>query len=168
MTYFKDIHTYKSGILRKDSILYGKCFPAGSVLLVNSYTSSFSSGMDVYVATKIPGSYKGQNPILTLYVYSDVNGMWTKDIFHGIITRKIWNTYLKFGKPEINKLYIPDEKALEMMKHERRHKSGAGAREYKNAINGSLAYKQVTELAYWANLNNSKSGNASVVAANIR
>lgn len=60
MTYFKDIHTYKSGILRKDSILYGKCFPAGSVLLVNSYTSSFSSGMDVYVATKIPTSYKGK------------------------------------------------------------------------------------------------------------
>ena len=33
---------------------------------------------------------------------------------------------------------------------------------------GSLRYKQVTEAAYWANLSCMKSGNASVVGANIK
>lgn len=53
----------------------------------------------------------------------------------------------------------------------RRHKHGTGGRPIsrhpENDL-GSLRYKQVTEAAYWANLYSMKSGNASVVAANIR
>ena len=53
----------------------------------------------------------------------------------------------------------------------RRPKHGTGGRPIsrhpENDL-GSLRYKQVTEAAYWANLYSMKSGNASVVAANIR
>ena len=55
------------------------------------------------------------------------------------------------------------------MKHERRKKNGGGgSRISTSEINGALAFRQVTELAYWENLYNARSGNASVVAANIR
>lgn len=53
----------------------------------------------------------------------------------------------------------------------RRPKHGTGGRPIsrhpENDL-GSLRYKQVTEAAYWANLYSMKSGNASVVASNIR
>lgn len=55
-----------------------------------------------------------------------------------------------------------------MMKHDTVHKKGSGSRICDNQINGPLKYKQVTELAYWENLDNFHSGNASVVAAGIR
>ena len=53
----------------------------------------------------------------------------------------------------------------------RRHKHGTGGqiimRHPENDL-GNLRYKQNTEVAYWANLNNIKSGNASIIASNIR
>lgn len=55
-----------------------------------------------------------------------------------------------------------------MMKHDSLHKKGNGSRICDNQINGPLKYKQVTELAYWENLDDFHSGNASVVAAGIR
>ena len=51
-----------------------------------------------------------------------------------------------------------------MMKHERAKKS-SGMR--KSGCSESMKYKQVTVYAYWENLYNSKSGNASVVCANM-
>ena len=57
------------------------------------------------------------------------------------------------------------------MRHERRHKRGTGGVILgKNCgqTTDNLHYKQVTESAYWANLDNMKSGNASVVASSIR
>lgn len=58
-----------------------------------------------------------------------------------------------------------------MMKHDRKKKSGSGGvRLLQNCeyTTDNLRYKQVTESAYWANLSNSRSGNASVVASNIK
>ena len=54
----------------------------------------------------------------------------------------------------------------------RRKKSGSGgvrlSAKSDEYTTDSLRYKQVTEPAYWANLSNSKSGNASITASNIR
>lgn len=54
--------------------------------------------------------------------------------------------------------------AKDMMKHERVQKSRSqGIR----VVSDNMKYKQVTVYAYWENLNNPKSGNASVVCSNI-
>ena len=59
-----------------------------------------------------------------------------------------------------------------MMDHPRKNKRGTGgvrlSEKTDEYTTDSLHYKQVTESAYWANLSNSKSGNASVVASSIR
>ncbi len=65
--------------------------------------------------------------------------------------------------PKVNRETLSFDELKNMMKHERRHKSGSGSRIYTNQINGPLQWNEVTELAHW----NGK-GNASVVAANIR
>ena len=165
---FRDRHIYNVTYLKKSRIISGKLFPAGSFVLVDQYTSSFSSGYEIYVATKIPASYKGKNPLLTLHVYSDCTGSWETDIFRNKISLKIWDAYLKHNKPEIDQNFVTDQDAANMMRHDRKHKSGSGRRDFVNTITDSMRFKQVTELAYWENLNNSKSGNASVVAAHIR
>ena len=59
-----------------------------------------------------------------------------------------------------------------MMKHDRKNKRGTGgvrlSEKTDEYTTDAVRYKQVTELAYWANLSDSKSGNASVVASSIR
>ena len=59
-----------------------------------------------------------------------------------------------------------------MMDHPCKNKRGTGgvrlSEKTDEYTTDSLHYKQVTESAYWANLSNSKSGNASVVASSIR
>ena len=59
-----------------------------------------------------------------------------------------------------------------MMDHPRKNKRGTGgvrlSEKTDEYTTDAVRYKQVTEAAYWANLNNSKSANASVVASSIR
>ena len=61
------------------------------------------------------------------------------------------------------RLSLSEKSAESLMAHERVKKKKS------QAVGGAgenLQYKQVTVYAYWANLENSKSGNASVVASN--
>jgi hypothetical protein len=170
MQYFKDIHTYKAAILKHDKIINGKKFPAGSIIVIDDYYSSFGESSDIYVCTKLPHNYNGNNPTLTLWTYNEFTGFWERDIFQNKVTRMIWSAYVKTGKRKINTdNFITDEQAVDMMKCKNTvHKSGSGTRINNNTINNPVQYKQVTSYAYWANLYDVKSGNASVVASNIR
>lgn len=167
MNYFKDIHSYKAMIFKNDRKISGKQFPAGSIMIIDNYYSSFGAGTDVYICTNFPANFKGSNPVLKLWTYNENTGFWEMDLYRNNITKMIFKLY-KEKHPKINnKTFVTDAEAIRMMDKEIIHKGGSGSRDYKGTVNNPVNYKQVTTYAYWANLDNAKSGNASVVASHI-
>lgn len=118
----------------------------------------------------------GKNVFWVCDKYSLTNGKLPIHIYNGIYWKfelvdkthpcyKWVETTLKnLGKiPKVDRDNLSFDDVKNMMKHERRHKSGSGSRIYTNQINGPLRWKEVTEIAHW-----NGTGNASMVAANIR
>ncbi len=168
MNYFKDIHNYKAAILRHDHTIGGRQFPAGSVMVIDDYYSSFGAASDIYICVRMPRNYSGNRPMLSVWSYNEHTKFWECDLYRNKITEIMWKFWAKSGRPKIRRDFLSDDEATEMMKTYSRKKAGVGSRDRKNVINNPVAYNQVTEYAYWANLDNARSGNASVVAANIR
>ncbi len=166
MRYFKDVHNYQACILKRDKMLNGKTFPSGSIIVIDNYCSSFGEGHDIYICTQFPRHYNGNKPILKLWTYNEGIDLWETDIFQNEITRLICKVYAT-SAPKISKLFMEDSQAEKLMKKETVCKQGKGGRIRDNIINNPVNYRQVTEYAYWENLNNAHSGNASVVASHI-
>lgn len=166
----KYTHEITVHLFNRDAKIHGRVVRAGSILLQDRYYNSFSSGCDLYICDSLPRFYKGNNPRLRVSVWTD-GGFWESDLIQNGISRIIWRKFVECGrrKTKADPLSLTDDQARDLMKHERRKKNGGGgSRISTSEINGSLAFRQVTELAYWENLYNARSGNASVVAANIR
>ena len=161
----KDIHTYKTRILPVDMKVCARYFCKNSVVVIDDYRG----GHDIYVCSKFPAAYKGNNPFMDVWAYDEFSGWQLFIFFQNNITRIMWDVFCQNGKrtPRRERLTITDGEARRMMKTETVKKSGSGSRICNNSINSPVAYKQVTSYAYWANLDNAKSGNASVVASNI-
>lgn len=128
----------------------------------------------LYICTHFP-NYVGNPENVTLRViWYDYEMRTIGDTFlHNEISSSMFSAWLNASKPRTKKIMHKNSFAdyENMMRHSRRKKSGSGGvRLMKNCeyTTDNLRYKQVTESAYWANLSNSKSGNASVVASNIR
>ena len=90
------------------------------------------------------------------------------------ISIALFNAWINASKPHTRKIRheITMRDYEKMMDHPRKNKRGTGgvrlSEKTDEYTTDAVRYKQVTECAYWANLNNSKSGNASVVASSIR
>ena len=90
------------------------------------------------------------------------------------ISIALFNAWIAASKPHTRKIRheITMRDYEKMMDHPRKKKSATGgvrlSAKSDEYTTDAVRYKQVTECAYWANLNNSKSGNASVVASRIR
>lgn len=128
----------------------------------------------LYICTCFP-NYAGNPKNVTLHViWYDYEMHTIGDTFlHNDISSAMFSAWLNASKPRTKKIMHKNSFAdyKNMMKHERKKKSSSGGvRLTKNCeyTTDNLHYKQVTESAYWANLSNCKSGNASVVASNIR
>lgn len=155
--------------LKQGARINGKVVRAGSVVVDDNFYNSFSSGREIYVCENLPRYYKGNNPRLTVSIWTE-GGYWERETLQNVVTRAIWAKFVENGRRKAKRdpLNLTDDQARDLMKHDRKKKGGGGgSRIYTSAINESLAFKQVTEEAYWANLNCASSGNASVVAANI-
>lgn len=151
---------YKKYILQRDKKICDKNFPAGSIIIIDEN--------NIYICENLPCNYKGDNPFLTIWTYNECTGFWEKEICRNSITKMIYDAYIKAGKPQRNKYFLSDIQTEGIMKKENiRHKKGSGRRINNSTINNPVRYKQVTQYAYYANLDNCKSGNASVVAASF-
>ena len=90
------------------------------------------------------------------------------------ISIALFNAWKNASKPHVRK--IRHEMTVrdyeKMMEHPRKKKSSTGGVRLSSRIDeqitDALRYKQVTECAYWANLDDPKSGKASIVANSIR
>ena len=90
------------------------------------------------------------------------------------ISIALFNAWIAASKPHARKIRheITMRDYEKMMDHPRKKKSATGgvrlSEKTDEYTTDAVRYKQVTESAYWANLSDSKSGNASVVASSIR
>lgn len=131
----------------------------------------------LYFCDSFPKKYAGSMARLILRVncYDGDTRVITADIMRGnTVTYALYSGWIKAGRPTAQKfkrdLGMRDYE--HMMDHDRKKKRGTGgvrlSAKSDEYTTDSVHYKQVTECAYWENLNNSKSGNASVVASWIR
>lgn len=127
-----------------------------------------------YFVRHVP-KYAGnpKNLILHVLCYDLDTRMLSRDIIKGgEIASAIQAAWYDTSKPHAAKpQHMVTMRDYEnMMKHDRKKKRGTGGERLINdeQTTDSLRYNQVTEYAYWANVYDSKSGKASVVASSIR
>lgn len=152
----------------KQFALLGITIPARSIMCKEEST--------LYICNRFP-NYEGdaKNVILNVAWYDFLTGtIGSTTIKNCNVSISLFNAWIKYNKPEAlpikHKLNMHDYQ--NMMKHSQKKKKGSsGVRLLKNSENCTtekLKYKQVTEAAYWCNLYETHSGNASVVAQSIR
>lgn len=141
--------------------IYDTIIPANSVFYHDSDDST------VYICSHFP-NYNGNinKLIIPIFWYDYSKKQCGSTLLKNKISVRMFIAWDLWGRPKA--AHVKSCNYENMMKHDRRHKHGSGQRVVSNTMTDSLRYKQVTEAAYWANLYNNKSGNASVVASNIR
>lgn len=168
--YFKEyVHTYKTYILRKSKTIADKTFPANSIVVIDEYHNYWHESYDMYVCCNLPHTYKGDNPVLTVFVLSEGETSWDCMTIQNHITKRLFKafTYNKRRMAKFGKLEVSDSAAAELMKAEHKKKKSVGGKIYTNQITDSIGYNQLTEYAYWANLDNAKSGCAALSAVKM-
>lgn len=148
--------------------LVGIAVPKHAIIYKNEYEHT------LYICTHFPKNYAGRAKNVRLlcqyYDYMTYESN-TVELCHNVMAARMFKAWENAFKPRAKSVYHePDYSAL--MKHDRKRKNGSGGVRL-NAYNDTICteqikYKQVTEAAYFANLNNAKSGNASVVASGIK
>lgn len=135
-----------------------------------------TSEKTLYICTHFP-NYNGKPENVNLRTIWYDYEMWKiGDIFlkNCDVSIALFYAWKIAGKPHSRKIH--HEMTMcdyeNMMKHPRKKKTTTGGVRLFSKLNeyttDAIRYKQVTEDAYWANLENSKSGNASIVANSIR
>lgn len=144
--------------------IYDESFPAGTFIYYDRENRT------AYFCTHFP-NYNGNpaNVTLNLIWYDlDLHEIGSTVLKRNYVSNALFKSWKMTGCPRIGRVYS-ECNYERMMSHERKKKAGTGGtRITKYVPESRMQYKQVTESAYWANLNSAKSGNASVVAAGIR
>ena len=148
--------------------IVGVTIPRGALLCYDR------ENRQAYFCTRFPKNYAGSpsSVILNVLWYDcDLHEIGSTTLKNCDISIALYNAWLNASKPKTRRVRheIDYER---MMDHDRKNKRGTGgvrlSAKSDEQTTDALHYNQVTEAAYWANLNNSKSGNASVVARSIR
>ena len=128
----------------------------------------------MYICSRFP-NYSGdaKNVILNVTWYDyEMHTIGTTTLKNCDASIALFNAWKSASMPHAQKPQQTINLNSMMQDCIRRKKSGSGgvrlSAKSDEYTTDSLRYKQVTEPAYWANLSNSKSGNASVTASNIR
>lgn len=145
-------------ILKNSVDIKGYTIPKNTVYYIDRDTIYFCEG--------IPKTYNGkpENIILHFIWYDSEMDAIGETTLKNYISEEVFRTWIALCKPRMVK---PPKQVdyANLMKHDRRHKNGSGGARLINdaQINAPLKWQEVTEEAHWA-----FSGNASVVASNIR
>lgn len=151
--------------------IYDMIIPQNSILYIDTceYT--------IYICSHFP-NYSGdaKNVILNVAWYDyEIRTVGTTTIKNCDASIALFEAWKSANKPHARKIIhnMTLHDYENMMRHDRcKKKSGSGGVRFSaksdEYTTDSLRYKQVTESAYWANLSDSKSGNASVIASNIK
>ena len=150
--------------------IFDVTIPCNSVIYVDVCENT------MYICPHFP-NYSGdaKNVILNVTWYDyEMHTIGTTTLKNCDASIALFNAWKSASMPHTRK--IRHEMTMrdyeKMMDHPRKNKRGTGgvrlSEKTDEYTTDAVRYKQVTECAYWANLNDSKSGNASVVASSIR
>ena len=150
--------------------IFDVTIPCNSVIYIDVYENT------MYICSRFP-NYSGdaKNVILNVTWYDyEMHTIGSTTLKNCDASINLFNAWKSASMPHTRK--IRHEMTMRdyenMMDHSRKKKSATGgvrlSEKTDEYTTDAVRYKQVTECAYWANLNNSKSGNASVVASSIR
>lgn len=143
---------------------------------VGTYVFTDRKNKIAYLCTHFPKNYHGKRDNIILHVtWYDLESrlLGVTTISHCRESRELFAAFQANNEKTTGKIRheLNDADFENMMRHERRKKSGTGGvilGKFCGQTTDNLRYKQVTELAYWANLDNARSGNASIVASSVR
>ena len=163
------------------SLQYSNCYMNTAQFNIFDVTIPYNSVIYIdvcentmYICSRFP-NYSGnaKNVILNVTWYDyEMHTIGTTTLKNCDASIALFNAWKSASMPHARKPQQTINLNSMMQDCIRRKKSGSGgvrlSAKSDEYTTDSLHYKQVTESAYWANLSNSKSGNASVVASNIR
>lgn len=152
-------------IAKSSFTVNGRSMPKNTIVVYD--------GDCMYMCVDFPRTYAGENPRLWVSVYDiDARRLDDPQVMQNAVTRKLWKCFVGKGR---KRPYYGDttDYAHEMRSAIRKRKNSSGgvvmyAAKERNDLQERIEYKQITSYAYWENLNNAKSGKASVVASRIR
>ena len=150
--------------------IFDVTIPCNSVIYIDVCENT------MYICSRFP-NYSGdaKNVILNVTWYDyEMHTIGSTTLKNCDASIALFNAWKSASMPHTRK--IRHEMTMrdyeKMMEHPRKNKRGTGgvrlSEKTDEYTTDAVRYKQVTECAYWANLNDSKSGNASVVASSIR
>lgn len=130
----------------------------------------------LYICTHFPNyAGKPENVVLRVIWYDyEMHTIGDTFVKNCDVSIALFNAWIASSKPHARKIThkMTMRDYENMMKHDRKHKRGTGgvrlSEKSDEYTTDAIRYKQVTECAYWANLDDAKSGKASVVASSIR
>lgn len=170
---FKKIDIFESRdcyINIKQFNIYDVIIPAYSIIYKNT------SEKTLYICTRFP-NYSGnpKNVLLSVVWYDWETRLLGQTVVKNCdVSITLFNAWVDANKPRAKRIVhqMNTRDYEKMMEHDHKKKRGTGgtrltakADEY---TTDAIRYKQVTEIAYWEQLNDYHSGNASVVASSIR
>lgn len=147
----------KSKILNKPLRYKGLVIPKNAVCVIND-------GI-YYFAWNLPCEFPTSGILQAVYLIPERGEIGSVYLKNEPEKAALITAYKRAGYPYSPMPYNENYAAL--MRHSRKNKRQNGGR-LCNSEGGVLRYKQVTEDAYWANLYDNKSGNASIIASSIR
>ena len=144
------------------------------ILTTNTVIYYESASNIVYFCSKFPKNYKGKpcNIILHVHFYDfDTHELGATTLRNCEVSRELYGAWLDSSRPKPRKI-VHEEDFEKLMKCDNRKKKSTtgGVRLMKDVDEcvDFIRYRQVTYYAYIANMNDSRSGSASVVASGIR
>ena len=150
--------------------IFDVTIPCNSVIYIDVCENT------MYICSRFP-NYSGdaKNVILNVTWYDyEMHTIGTTTLKNCDASIALFEAWKSASMPHARKIRhnITMRDYEKMMDHPRKNKRGTGgvrlSEKTDEYTTDAVRYKQVTESAYWANLNDSKSGNASVVASSIR
>lgn len=148
--------------------LYDIIIPKNTIIYYNKYEKTW------YFCTRFPRNYNGkaENVALSVIWYDCTMRTIGDTILKNCdISIALYTAFLNASKPKTCKIYHEPNYEQLMYQPSKKKKQTGGVRLSKNSdeyTTDSIQYKQNTMYAYYANLNNAKSGKASMIATNIR
>ncbi len=122
---------YKNMILKKDTVIQNKQFPAGTIFIIEYIYNDYHKNCNIYACFDFTITKQIKKPIKDIkksnkekkeeieklqgYVYNMYDNVWNYIHIKKNITSMLWKVYNKNNKPEVNKYFLSDADAKNIM-----------------------------------------------------
>ena len=162
----KLVNTDNCYIVMRQFQLYDVIIPRLSICYMDKQDTT------IYFCTRFPNyNGKSHNVILNVIWYDWTACTIGNTTIKNDVSIALYNAWKNASEPRTRKIHheLSYNDYKNMMKHDRKKKKGSGSRSTNSEVfTDGIRYNQITQYAYYENLENYKSGRASMIASNIR